>query len=118
MKNKTFYKELHPVIKMCTSCFVYGDLVFILPVTTVILLLYFVSIKFALLMTGSFIAVRYMGEMVYWIAQQFGPKTYRPWDFGFKNIDNNAVYILYQTMATSTAIFGIGIAVAALMFLP
>lgn len=51
--------------------------------------------------------IRALGEMFYWLLQQFGPRKYRPYDFGLKNLDNNAIYILYQLFAFAQAvIFG------------
>lgn len=37
---------------------------------------------------------------MYWFLQQFGDRTYRPYDWGFKNLDNHAIYIFYQTIMT------------------
>jgi len=58
---------------------------------------------------GLFVAIRQLGEMIYWLLQQFGDKKYRPYDFGLQKLDNNAIYILYQTFALVGVVAGIAI---------
>lgn len=53
--------------------------------------------------------------MVYWLLQQFGPKTYRPMDFGLKHVNNEGIYILYQLIATVQATTGAAVALYILM---
>ena len=71
-----------------------------------------------LLMLGTYVALRYLGEMIYWFSHQFTDRTYRPHDFGFRNLDNHAIYILYQTFAIVGTTIGIGIIFYALLFYP
>ena len=58
-----------------------------------------------------YIVVRQSGELIYWLLQQFSHKKYRPYDFGFKNLNNNAIYILYQTFAIVGIIGGLSLLV-------
>lgn len=61
---------------------------------------------------GSYISVRFFGEMIYWIVEQKKPakdKTSRPYDFGLAKINNHGIYILYQTIATAWIVVGITI---------
>jgi hypothetical protein len=79
--------------------FVKGDALVLLPFTILILSTIPISYKITLILIGIFLAVRNLGEMIYWLLQQFGEKTYRPYDFGLKYLDNNAIYIIYQLLA-------------------
>lgn len=105
------------MVKVLTTIFVRGDSIVIVPLVAALLLLYFFNIKFALIMTGAFIAVRYFGEMIYWLFHQFHDHKYRPNDMGFKNLNNNAVYILYQTISLAWIMAGVAIVTGALLFL-
>ena len=111
IQNKTFYRELPPVGKACTF-FIRGDLIVLLPFFILILLVGLFSIRFMLMILGVYIAVRELGELIYWLLHQFGEKKYRPHDFGLKNVDNNAIYILYQTFA----IVGITVGISFVLF--
>lgn len=112
-----FFRELPTPVKFFTLIFIKGDLIVLLPLIVTIALLYLFSVKFGLIMTGAYIAIRSLGEMIYWFSHQFNTRTYRPYDLGFKNLDNNAVYILYQTIAIAGVMAGIGIIVATLLFI-
>lgn len=79
--------------------YIRGDLFVLLPLLLLICVIGFFSLKWMLVTIGIYIVVRQLGELIYWIFQQFGHRKYRPYDFGFKNLDNNAVYILYQTFS-------------------
>lgn len=70
-----------------------------------------------LIMFGVYIAVRSLGEMIYWFSHQFHERKYRPYDFGFKNLDNHAIYILYQTLSIVGVVFGMGVVIYFLVFL-
>lgn len=111
-----FFGELPVPVKLLTLIFIRGDLIVLLPLIVSIGLLYLISITFGLIMTGAYITIRSLGEMIYWFSHQFNTRTYRPYDLGFKNLDNNAVYILYQTLAIAGVMVGIGIVVSALLF--
>lgn len=108
INNKWFFTELPPVFKLF-SFFVRGDTLVLLPLLLIILFLGFISLKFMFVMIGVYIAVRNFGEMIYWFAHQFHERKYRPYDFGFKNLDNHAVYIIYQTMSIFGAVSGLGL---------
>lgn len=70
-----------------------------------------------LLLLGVYISIRNLGEMIYWFSHQFYQRKYRPYDFGFKKLDNHAVYILYQTLAISGVVFGIGVILFSILYL-
>ncbi|MBP9814667.1 hypothetical protein KBC80_05800 [Candidatus Woesebacteria bacterium] len=76
--------------------FIKGDAMILIPFVLLLLLVGFFSIKWMLLLFGLYFAFRFLGEMIYWLLQQFGNRTYRPYDFGLKKLDNNALYIMYQ----------------------
>lgn len=106
--NKWFFKELPPIFKVFLF-FVRGDLIVLLPFLLVIAAIGFFSLKFMLLMLGLYISVRYLGEMIYWFSHQFTQRSYRPYDFGFKKLDNHAIYILYQTFAIVGTVLGVSL---------
>lgn len=108
--NKWFFTELPPSVKFL-SFFVKGDLIVLLPLVIGILLTGFFSIKLMITMLGVYITVRYLGEMIYWFSHQFSDRRYRPSDFGFKKLDNHAIYILHQTLSIAGVTFGIAIVV-------
>lgn len=114
--NTQFYTELSPIFKIFLL-YVKGDLIVLIPLWIGILLTYFISLKFMIVMIGVFIVTRHLGEMVYWLLQQFGKKTYRPPDLGFKKLDNNAIYILYQTLSIVWVVFGAGVILYAALYL-
>lgn len=87
--------------------YVRGDLFMIFPLLLVILIIGLFSFRYALLSFGLLIVVRQSGELVYWLLQQFGDRKYRPSDFGFSNLDNSAIYILYQTFAIVGIVTGL-----------
>ncbi len=116
MNNQYFYRELPAWCKVC-SFFIRGDLIILLPFLLLILLIGLFSIRFMLVALGVYIAVRELGEMIYWLLQQFGNRKYRPYDFGFKNLDNNAIYILYQTFSIAGMVVGITISLFAVLYL-
>jgi hypothetical protein len=113
--NNWFFTDLPSFFKAFLF-FVRGDLLVLLPFLLVIFLIGFFSVKFMFVMLGVYIAVRYLGEMIYWFLQQFYDRKYRPYDFGFKNLDNHAIYILYQTFAIVGTSVGVGIVLYQLFF--
>jgi hypothetical protein len=106
--NRWFFKELPPFFKILLF-FVRGDLLVLLPFLVVIGIVGIFSIKFMLIMFGLYVSIRYLGEMIYWFSHQFTERTYRPYDFGFKKLDNHAIYILYQTFAIVGTVIGISL---------
>ncbi len=113
--NQWFFTETDPYLKLLLI-FVKGDMIFLLPLVLLITLSYLVSLKLGLLLTGSYISVRFLGEIMYWMGQQFSERKYRPHDFGFKNLDNHAAYILYQTFATCGVLVGLAIIFGTLLY--
>ena len=113
--NKWFFTELHPIFKILLI-FIRGDLIILLPLLALILFTGIFSIRIMFILLGVYISVRYFGEMIYWIMQQFSGKTYRPYDFGFRKLDNNAIYILYQTFAIVGTVVGISIIFLSLLY--
>lgn len=113
--NQWFFSETNLFFK-ALLIFVKGDLLFLLPLVILIGLTYTLSLKIGLFFTGAYISVRFFGEIIYWMGQQFSDRKYRPSDFGLKNLDNNAVYILYQTSAICGVVVGLGIILLSLLF--
>lgn len=110
-----FYSDPHPLLRLLTI-YVKGDAIAILPIIIGIGLLGFISVKFMLVMFGVFYMFRGLGEMLYWFLQQFGKKTYRPDDLGYKNLGNDAIYIMYQLRSLTSALVGAGLILWVLMF--
>lgn len=50
----------------------------------------------AVLAVMLIVFIRAYGEMIYWFSHQFSDRSFRPPDLGMKNLDNHAIYILYQ----------------------
>lgn len=97
--------------------FINGDALVFLPLIAVIAIISIYSLRFALIILGIYITIRYLGEMFYWIMQQFGARKYRPYDFGLKNLDNHALYIIYQTMCILWVVVGIGTIMWTILYL-
>lgn len=116
ISNEQFYTELSPIFKALLM-YVRGDLITLIPLWIAILFTYVISLRFMIIMIGVFIVVRHTGEMIYWLLQQFGKKTYRPPDMGLVKLDNNALYILYQTLSVVWIVFGAGVIFYALLYI-
>ena len=106
--NKWFFTELPPIFKLF-SFFVRGDLLVLSPLLIIVILTGFFSIRFMIIMIGVYLTVRSSGEMIYWFSHQLYERKYRPYDFGFKRLDNHAIYIIYQTAAVVGVVAGIGV---------
>lgn len=106
INNKWFYTEM-PWWGKILLIYVRGDLFMLFPLLFMIGIISLFSIEYAVLAFGLLIVVRQSGELVYWLLQQFGDRKYRPSDFGFKNLDNSAIYILYQTFAIVGIVAGL-----------
>lgn len=117
INSKWFFTDLPGFFKNFFLVFVKGDLLILLPLLVAILLLGFISLKLMLLVLGSYIAIRYFAEIFYWLLQQFGNKSYRPYGFGFKDLKNEGIYIIYQTIATAWTVFGLTIVFYSLLYL-
>lgn len=113
--NTWFFSETNLLLKLFLI-FVKGDMILLIPLILLIALSYLLSMKFGVILMGSYLFIRFLGEMFYWLLQQFGDRTYRPYDFGFTKLDNHAIYILYQTFAIFGSVCGIGILLNALLY--
>lgn len=102
-----FYSNPYPFLRLLTI-YVKGDMLIVLPMLMGIGITGLFSVRFMALMYAIFFSLRGFGEMMYWFMQQFGEKKYRPDDFGFKHLGNDAVYILYQLLSLVTTVVSIG----------
>ncbi len=114
--NSWFYTEPHPLFRILTI-YVNGDKLVILPLLLAIALLGFFSLKFMLFIYGVFFSLRHFGEMIYWFSHQFWEKKYRPDDFGFVHLSNDAIYIFYQLTSLATTVFWIAVTSAVALYL-
>lgn len=115
ISNNWFFSNPHPLLRLLTI-YVKGDVLIIIPGFIAIGFLGFFSIKFMFLVYGIFYSLRGLGEMIYWFSHQFWVKQYRPDDFGFTKLSNDAVYILYQLISTWIAAFSIGFVLWVLLY--
>lgn len=95
--------------------YVKGDAVVILPLCLIMIITGIFSWQFMLIEIGIFLTLRGIGEMFYWILEQFGNQTYRP-ETPFKGLSNNAVYILYQLSGMITAFIGGGLVIFTILY--
>jgi hypothetical protein len=95
--------------------YVRGDAIVLIPFTVLLLIIGLFSIKWMFLLFGIFLIFRFFGEMIYWFLQQFGDRKYRPNDFGFKKLDNNAIYILYQLSSLVLLVMSTGLVIFILL---
>ncbi len=109
LDNKWFYTELPLPIKLIFLTYVRGDLLVLLPFVILHAILAWISPSWAVILYGVYVAVRQLGEVIYWLLQQFHTTRYRPADFGFKKLDNNALYILYQTISIVGVCYGLSL---------
>lgn len=116
ISNKWFFSDV-PVWAKTLQIYIKGDALIITPFLIISSLFYFLNWKFALVITGVFYSLRQIGEMIYWLLQQFSKREYRPYDYGYKNLDNNAIYIIYQLRCLIGATAGISLLIYVLFFL-
>ncbi len=114
--NSIFYSKTHPLLHLFAHTFIKGDII-LLPFVLLIFSLIFFSVKFMLISYGVFLTIRYFSEIIYWLFQQFGTKNYRPYDFGLKKLDNNAIYIIYQLISIIWTCLGIMLVIFVLQYL-
>lgn len=107
VNTQWFFSEIAWPFKVMLI-FIRGDAVVILPFFAILLIIGVFSLRWMMLLLSLFVVFRFLGEMVYWIHQQFGDRKYRPYDFGLKKLDNNAIYILYQLFSLVGMVFGGG----------
>jgi len=115
ISNNWFYSNPHLLLRLLTI-YIKGDMLIVIPGLILIGLLGFFSLKFMFLVYGVFYSLRGFGEMIYWFSHQFWIKQYRPNDYGFTKLSNDAIYILYQLMATFTTVLGIGFVLWILLY--
>lgn len=97
--NKRFFSDCPKIFKM-GGIYVWGDALLFLPFHLIVFAFSLISLRFALLVWAIFFSIRTLGEVMYWFLQQFGDRSYRPYDFDFRHLDNHAIYIFYQTIMT------------------
>lgn len=95
--------------------YVRGDAIVLVPFMALLLIVGIFSLKWMALLFSLFLTFRSLGEMIYWIHQQFGTKTYRPNDFGFVKLDNNAIYVIYQLISLALLVTGTGLTILILL---
>ena len=100
--NKRFFTNCPSYINKF-GVYVWGDAIVFIPFHLIVFLFSLISLRFALLIWAIFFSIRSLGEIMFWFLQQFSDRSYRPDDFGFCKLDNNAIYILYQTLMTVQA---------------
>lgn len=96
--------------------YVRGDALVLLPFFILLLVIGLFSLKWTALFFCLFLVFRSFGEMIYWLLQQFGEKKYRPYDYGFKKLDNNAIYIIYQLTSLVTLVLSSGLVIFILQY--
>lgn len=113
-----FFSAVPWYVRCTTLIFIKGDAIFIAPIIVgLLLLLVFTPLQFAVMMIGFYLLFRYLGEMIYWLLQQFSPRTYCPPRLGFEKLDNHALYIVYQTFALLGMMVGVGLVCFSLLYL-
>ena len=100
-----FYSE--PGLWRFALIYVKGDGLILIPLVTLIIFAGYFDIRLSLFMAFTYFTFRGLGEMIYWLLQQFGAKTYRPNDYGFTDLSNDAIYILYQVSSLANMVLGI-----------
>lgn len=115
LTNEWFYTNTDQLLRTF-HIYVKGDSLVLLPLWTFILITGFFSWKFMLLEIGFFLFLRGLGEMTYWLLQQFGKKTYRP-ETKYNKLSNDAIYILYQLSGLRNAFFGLVLIAFVLIYL-
>jgi len=91
--------------------YVLGDALVIIPFILLLVFIGLFSLKWMMVLFCIFLACRALGEMIYWLLQQFGEKKYRPYDYGFNKLDNNAIYVLYQLTSLVTLVLSTGLVI-------
>ncbi len=111
MANKLFYEPVHPLFRIL-QIYVKGDALVIGPFLIAIFLIGMLySWPLCAFIVSVFYAIRQLGEMVFWLFQQFHDHTYRPYDFGLSLLNTHSIYILYQVSACVQATIGTVLAV-------
>lgn len=109
--KRLFYEEVPWYIKLF-QIFIKGDALVLVPFFIVVVAVGFVvSWEYASLTLAVFYAVRQLGEMIFWLLQQFGDHVYRPYDFGLEKLITHSIYILYQVHACVQVVLGIVVSI-------
>jgi hypothetical protein len=106
LDNNWFY-DSPPKFLFMLLIYVKGDALVLLPFLVILALSGMISTKLMVLLFAVYLTVRYLGEMIYWLLQQFLGGKYRPYDYGLKSLDNNAIYILYQLTCLCWTVVGL-----------
>jgi hypothetical protein len=119
IESSWFFSEASLPMKLLLI-FVRGDAIVLLPFLAVLMVTGIFSLRWMSLLISLYIVFRFLGEMVYWIHQQFGDRKYRPYDFGLKRLDNNAIYVIYQLLSLIWLVMGAGLFMGILLrwFIP
>jgi len=115
MKRKDFYSAV-PWYLRYLGIYVKGDMLHILPLLIGIALVAIIDWRFSLILFGLYWGFRGLGEMAYWLLQQFGEKSYRP-KTNQNNLSNNAIYIIYQTASLKNIVLGFGLVIGVILYL-
>lgn len=107
LNDDWFYKNPPFLIKTFLLTFIWGDSLIMFPLILLTILLAIFSPKIGFIFYLLLVTIRFFIEIFYWLFQQFGPKTYRPYDFGLKKLGNNSIYILYQLGSTAIVFLSI-----------
>jgi len=106
--DKWFFTETNSFLRIF-QIYVKGDLLILVPLLILIFLTGLISLKLMFFIFMIYFTLRQFGEMSYWFFQQFSKRTHRPYDFGFKKLGNNAIYIIYQLISFSWVVVGLTI---------
>ncbi|MFC1711938.1 hypothetical protein ACFLZ1_05175 [Patescibacteria group bacterium] len=117
INDECFFTHPPSLLRFFTQVYVRGDMIILIPFLLLILFIGFFSIRLMFLTYAVFFTLRQLGEMIYWLLHQFLDKSYRPHDFGFKNLSNEAIYIIYQLLSLVKAVIGISIIIFLIFFI-
>lgn len=110
LNTKWFFTEVHPLLKVL-GIFVKGDALALAPYLVLTFVVLLLNLKLGLIMIAIYYGVRGLGEMIYWLLQQFGPKAYRPYDYGLTSVSNEGIYVIYQLTSTLQVILSITVSI-------
>lgn len=107
--TNTWFFRGTPLVFTLFQMYIWGDVLVLLPFIFGIGFVGLFSQWWMLALLFLLISFRALGEMIYWLLQQFGPRSYRPYDFGCTKLDNHAIYILYQLISLTWLVVGVGV---------
>lgn len=106
LTNHRFFSSPPWPLKV-VGIYIWGDALVVVPLWALFLTLLSQDATLGTLAITIYYAVRGLGEMIYWIHQQFGSRTYRPYDFGFSRLDTHAIYIIYQLLGLAQVVIAL-----------